>query len=171
MKSLKLILFFLTLTPLTSFSQIAPKGKKTLQVTEKYKGEYMQRVFQSKHLSNNVINVMKKRLPKKLQKYGFNDITITEVGQVLVPISTTTKMGNLVSNKSIGQAQLQQAKTVGQIERAVDKMYEEEIDGDWKFQVNILDNITNKVFKIRLSLTYKPKYIIKESDDVIDYRK
>ena len=42
------------------------------------------------------------------------------------------------------------------------KIYEEEPDIDWKFQVNFTDNATGNDFKVRLSMTYAPKYILKK---------
>ncbi|MGG6229362.1 hypothetical protein [Tenacibaculum sp. SDUM215027] len=171
MKKIKLIITGVTL--LLTFSikaQEAPKGKKSLEVKESFKGEYMQEVNQG-DLSSVVLGAMKKRLPKKLRKYGFEDITITEVGKVFVPKSISTKLGELVGgNKALGRAQLEVANTSGEINNAVNRMYTKDVDGDWKFQVNIIDNRTNSIYKIRLSLTYNPKYIIKESKEVINYR-
>ena len=142
--------------------QIAPSGKKTLSVEEKFPGEYSQEVSKN-GLSSNVIEAMKSRLPKKLEKYGFTDITISEVGQVPVPESLATKMGNIAGNS--GEAQLEVAQTTGEIQRAVDKMYEEPADIDWKFQVNFIDNVSGNMFKLRLNLSYNPQYIIRESKE------
>ncbi|GFD83819.1 hypothetical protein KUL118_66810 [Tenacibaculum sp. KUL118] len=171
MKKIKVVMLVVVL--LLSFNvnaQKAPVGKKTLEVKESYKGEYMQNVT-SGDLSNAVLKAMKKRVPKKLKKYGFENITITEIGKVLKPVSITSKMGAIVGgNKELGRAQLEVAKTKGQIESAVDKMYSKDVDNDWKFQVNLIDNKTNKIYKIRLSLGYNPKYIIKESKELINFR-
>ncbi len=154
-----------------NYSQVAPtSGKKTLEVKETYKGEYMQKVTNG-GLSSVVISAMKKRIPKKLKKYGFNDITITEVGKVNTPVSKATKMSNLAGgNEGAGKAQLQVAKTSNQINAAVDRIYTEESDNDWKFQVNFIDNETKEEFKVRLNMSYNPKYIIKKTDTIINLR-
>lgn len=81
-----------------------------------------------------------------MKKYGFVDVEILDVGKVPVPEGWATKLGKLTSNKSVGQGMLQTAKTYSEITAAVDKMYEpEDTDGvDWKFQVNIFDNISKR---------------------------
>ncbi len=171
MKKIKLIMLLIGVLSFGSIqAQVAPKGKKTLEVKEKYTGEYMQKVFKG-DISNGVLSAMRKRIPKKLKKYGFNDVTITEVGKVLVPVSVTTKLGRIAGgNKEVGKAQLKLAKTSGSVENAVDKMFTENVDGDWKFQVNLIDNETKIKYKIRLNLSYKPIYIIKESSEIVNYR-
>lgn len=171
MKKIRLVLLVLAVLLASNVrAQTPPKGKKNLKVKESYKGEYMQKVFEG-DLSKVVLKAMRKRIPKKLRKYGFEDITITDIGKVLVPVSFTTKLGKIAGgNKEVGRAQLELAKTSGEIKNAVNKMYQKDIDGDWKFQVNIIDNLTNEVYKIRLNLSYNPKYIIKESDEVVNFR-
>ena len=126
--------------------------------------QYLQKIKNS--LSQETVNNFKEIATKKLIKYGFTDITITEVGQVPVPEGCATKMGSLVSNESLGKSQLEIAKTNNEIINAVNKMYEpEDEDGvDWKFQINFIDNISGNFFKLRVSNFRSPKYIIKESD-------
>ncbi|MCA0931752.1 hypothetical protein LCM02_04760 [Lutimonas saemankumensis] len=158
-KSVLLLICFLAVASNSITAQEAPVGKKTLKVEEKFPGEYLQEVSKD-GLSSNVIDAMKSRLPKKLEKFGFTDITITEVGQVPVPKSIATKMGNTAGNT--GRAELEVAQTYGEIERAVDKMYQEPVDIDWKFQVNFIDNNSGNTFKVRLNLSYNPQYIISE---------
>ncbi len=144
-------------------AQTAPTtGKKVLEVKETFEGEYNQDVSTS-GLSKAVISAMEKRLPKKLEKYGFTDITINEVGKVKTPKSLATKMSEAAGgNDAVGKAQLRQAETTEQIETAVDKIYADDADIDWKFQVNFTDNTTGYVYKVRLSMTYAPKYIVKK---------
>lgn len=172
MKNLKLTTTIIAL--ILSFNliaQTAPKGKKTLEVKENYVGEYTQEVS-TEDLSNVVITALEKRVPKKLKKYGFESITILKIGKVKTPVSLATKMSNTVGgNKGAGKAELDLARSSGEIERAVDKMYTEDSDIDWKFQVNFTDNITGKKFKVRLStMSYNPKYIIKESTVAVNLR-
>lgn len=171
MRKVKLIVLLIVFMSMNAVNaQVAPKGKKKLEVKEKYKGEYMQKVFKG-DISSNVLNAMKNRIPKKLKKYGFNDITITEVGKVLVPTSISTKLSRIAGgNKEVGKAQLKLAKTTEGAVNAVDKMFTKDIDGDWKFQVNLINNETKENYKIRLNLSYKPLYIIKESSEVVNYR-
>ncbi|MBL4745872.1 MAG: hypothetical protein JKY08_05850 [Flavobacteriaceae bacterium] len=175
MKNLKLksTLVALILT-FNLIAQTAPKGKKTLDVKENYAGEYTQEVTTG-GLATVVVNALKKRVPKKLKKYGFEDITILKVGKVKVPTSLATKMSKAVGgNKAVGEAQLVLANTSSEIKRAVDKIYETETetDIDWKFQVNFIDNQTGKEFRIRLSsMSYAPKYIIRESTTEVNLRK
>ncbi|WCC46204.1 MULTISPECIES: hypothetical protein [Tenacibaculum] len=158
------IVFTILITTIIN-AQVVPKnGKKIIPVKEKHLGEYLQKI--KKSLSKETENNFKKIATKKLIKYGFTDITITEVGEVAVPEGWATKMGSLVSNKSLGQSQLETAKTYNEIVNAVNKMYEpEDEDGvDWKFQINFIDNISGNLFKLRVSNFRSPKYIIKESD-------
>ena len=77
---------------------------------EKHEGEYLQTVIQG-GISDVVINAMRNRMPKKLLKYGFTDITIIEVGKVPVPEGWATKLGSLVSNKSLGKSMMETATT------------------------------------------------------------
>jgi hypothetical protein len=172
MNKLKKIVMLLVLSQSFSLTaQIAPTtGEKVLEVKESHAGEYLQTVNR-KDISDVVIKAITERVPKKLAKYGFTDITVTEVGKVPVPEGWATKMGQITSNKSVGQSMLGQAKTYNEMVIAVDKMYQpEDTDGvDWKFQVNIIDNVTKEVFKIRINMmSYNPQYIIKQSDLIKD---
>lgn len=168
MNKLKRIAMLLVLSNAINLSaQIAPTtGEKVLEIKESHQGEYLQTVIQQ-GISDAVIRAITERIPKKLAKYGFTDITITEVGKVPVPEGWATKMGQITSNKSVGQSMLGQAKTYNEMVIAVNKMYQpEDNDGvDWKFQVNIMDNVTKEIFKIRINMmSYNPQYIIKQSD-------
>lgn len=112
-----------------TYAQIAPQGKKTLKVKEMCEQEYWQDIT-TVGLGPMLVDWAYKSLPKKLKKYGFNDITVKKFG--------------IVKNT------------------------------DNKYQVNVIDNSTGKLFKIRLSmLTKKPKYIIKETkadySDLMEY--
>jgi hypothetical protein len=154
-------------------AQVAPTtGEKILEVKETYLGEYLQSI-DTTSFSPAVVNAIKERVPKKLIKYGFTDIKVLKVGKVKAPISTATKMSNFVGgNKGVGSAMLSQATTYSEMVRAVDKMYEQDTDGDWKMQVIFLDNLTGKEFKVKIAMmSYAPQYIIKESDLVKDLRK
>jgi hypothetical protein len=164
MQNLKTIIVALFLT-LNLNAQVAPTtGKKILEVKETYEGEYLQIVKREK-LSKVVLDAIKERVPEKLIKYGFTDISITEVGQVSAPEDWTSKMASITSNKSVGRAMLTTAKTYGEISAAINKMYEpENNEENWKFQANFKDNTSGKEFKIRINLMYSPQYIIKESD-------
>ncbi|MBQ0734946.1 hypothetical protein [Aquimarina celericrescens] len=160
-KAILAIVFLATTICITA--QTAPTGgKKTLEVKQTFEGEYNQDVRQGT-ASNAVIKAMKSRVPKKLAKYGFTDITIIDIGQARVPENWTDKLAQVAGgNKAVGEAQLQQAETYSEIKQAVDKMHTPDDYDNWQFQVNFKDNITDKIFKVRLSLTYNPKYIIKE---------
>lgn len=172
--SKKIITILLLALTFSMTAQVAPTtGEKVLEVKESHEGEYLQKISQQ-GFSPVVIKALTERLPKKLIKYGFTDISIIEVGKVPVPEGWATKLGSLTSNKSVGQGMLQQAKTYSEIEAAVNKMYQpEDTDGvDWKFQVNFIDNISKEEFKIRINMmTYSPLYIIKTSDLVKDLSK
>lgn len=168
MKKVKTIIaiFGLVLT-FNMTAQVSPTtGKKILEVKEDHEGEYLQTVTQM-GFSDVVIKAMNKRLPDKLLEFGFTDISIIEVGKVPVPEGWATKLGKFSSNKTVGQAMMSSATTYSQMVAAANKMYEpEDNDGvDWRFQVNFMDNISNKMFKVRINMMgYKPLYIIKESD-------
>jgi hypothetical protein len=161
----------LILTINLTAQEVPTSGKKIIEVKESHQGEYLQTVT-NEDFTEVVINAIKSRMPKKLSKYGFNDITITEIGKVPVPEGWASKLANLTSNKSVGESMLKTATTYNEICAAVDKMYEpEDTDNvDWKFQVNFIDNTTKERYKLRINmLTYKPLYIIKKSDLVKDY--
>lgn len=157
-------------------AQIAPTtGEKILEVKENYAGEYLQKVNQD-GLSDVVIKALNNRIPSKLAKYGFKDITITEVGKVPSPENWTNKLSKasgLDKNRAQGEAMLKNAKTYDQISTAINKMYEpDNNEGNWKFQVNFIDNTTKQLFKVKINMmTYAPQYIIKESDLVKDLSK
>lgn len=174
MRKLKRIIA--TLVLLSTFSltaQIAPTtGEKVLEVKESYEGEYLQSI-DTTSFAPAVVNAIKERVPKKLIKYGFTNITILKVGKVKAPISTATKMSNMAGgNEGVGRAMLSQAKTYSEMVNAVDRMYAKEYDADWKMQVIFLDNVTGKEFKLKIAMmTYAPQYIIKESDLVKNLRK
>ena len=172
MNKLKRIIMLLLLSNYINLTaQIAPTtGEKVLEIKESHQGEYLQTITQQ-GISDVVIKAINERIPKKLAKYGFTNITVTEVGKVPVPEGWATKMGQITSNKSVGQSMLGQAKTYNEMVIAVNKMYQpEDTDGvDWKFQVNIIDNATKEVFKIRINMmSYNPQYIIKQSDLIKD---
>lgn len=163
----KIITISIFLFALSANSQTAPTtGQKILEVKESHEGEYLQSINQN-GFSSVVIEAIKQKIPKKLIKYGFTDITIIEIGQVPVPEGWATKLANNTSNKAVGKSMLREAKTYNEIVSAVDKMYTpEDNDGvDWKFQVNFIDNSTKELYKIRINMmTYNPQYIIKKSD-------
>jgi hypothetical protein len=175
MKNSKTIITILALVlKFTLNAQIAPTtGEKVLEVKESYSGEFLQTVNKD-GLSDVVLNAITKKIPSKLSKYGFADITIIEVGQVPSPENWTNKLAKasgLTSNRARGEAMLATAKTYGDISTAVNKMYQpDNNDGNWNFQVNILDNISKKEYKIRINMMYNPQYIIKESDLVKDFK-
>ncbi|WP_282117161.1 hypothetical protein [Cellulophaga baltica] len=161
MKKIPLLLFILIAINVTG--QIAPTGgKKVLPVKQTFEGEYDQKVTQS-GLSTAVITALKARVPKKLKKYGFNDIAIVEIGKASVPENWTDKLAQAAGgNKAVGEAELQQAETYSEIKQAVDKIHTADDYSNWQFQVIFKDNSSSKIFKVRLSLMYSPKYIIKE---------
>ena len=172
-KSKGIIATLLLASTFSLTAQVAPtNGEKVLEVKESYEGEYLQSI-DTTSFAPVVVQAIKERVPKKLIKYGFTDITILKVGKVKAPKSSASKMSDMAGgNKSVGNAMLSQATTYSEIVAAVDKMYAKDYDGDWKMQVIILDNVTGKEFKIKIAMmTYAPQYIIKESDLVKDLRK
>ena len=176
MKKLKgIITIFASVLTFTVSAQVAPvTGEKALDVKESYSGEYLQTVSKG-NLSEVVVKAITERVPKKLAKYGFSDITITEVGQVPSPENWTNKLAKvsgLTTNRAKGEAMLTTAKTHSEITAAINKMYEpDNNEGNWKFQVNFIDNISKNTYKIRINIMYNPLYIIKESDLVKDLSK
>jgi hypothetical protein len=64
-----------------TFSQVAPVGKKTLKVKQTINEEYFKSLT-IEGLGKALIDVMEKKLPSKLKKYGFSDVTIEEFGKV-----------------------------------------------------------------------------------------
>lgn len=153
-------------------AQVAPTtGEKVLEVKENFSGEFLQTVSKGS-LSSVVVKAITERVPKKFAKYGFTDITITEVGQVPSPENWTDKLAKasgLTTNRAKGEAMLTTANTYSEIKAAVNKMYQpDNNEGNWKFQVNLVDNISKETYKVRINMSYNPLYIIKESDLVKD---
>ena len=146
MKKLLYILIFSF--GLTAIAQVAPtNGKKTLSVDEKFENEYSLEVFKSMYEAP--YNYHMKKLPAKLAKYGFTNVTITALGSV-------QPVANKKGDVSLAIAKLQNGATIsGAISTAVN-----EVDMS-EFQVNFTSD--QGTFKVRLSSTAtKLKYIIKE---------
>ena len=146
MKKLLYILIFSF--GLTSMAQVAPtNGKKTLSVNEKYDNEYSLEVFKS--MFEAPYNYHMKKLPAKLAKYGFTNVTITALGSV-------QPVANKKGDVGLAIAKLQNGATIsGAISTAVN-----EVDMS-QFQVNFTSD--QGTFKVRLSSTAtKLRYIIKQ---------
>ena len=143
-KVLLMLMIFFMMSNLQA--QTAPtNGKKVLEVTNKYENEYSFEVFKSMYAAPYEYHM--KRLPKKLEKYGFTNVVITELGSVQ-PVAN--KKGSL----SLGLAYIQSGSTVG---TAVNKVVND-VDKS-KFQVNFTSD--QGTFKVRLSDTATGiKYII-----------
>ena len=133
---------------LNAVAQTAPtNGKKTLTVNEKYENEYSLEVFKSMYEAP--YNYHMKKLPAKLAKYGFTNVTITALGSV-------QPVANKKGDVGLAIAKLQNGATIsGAYSTAVN-----EVDMS-QFQVNFTSD--QGTFKDRLSSTAtKLKYIIKE---------
>ncbi len=173
MNKSKTIIALIALTLSISLSaQVAPTtGEKVLEVKESYSGEYLQIVNQG-NLSDVVVKAITERIPKKIAKYGFSDITISEVGQVPSPENWTDKLAKssgLNTNRAKGENMLKLASTTTEIIAAINKMYEPDgNEGNWKFQVNFIDNVSKETYKVRINMMYNPIYIIKKSDLIKD---
>mgnify|MGYP003638471789 FL=1 len=143
----KLIYILIFSFGLTAVAQVAPtNGKKTLSVDEKFENEYSLEVFKSMYEAP--YNYHMKKLPAKLAKYGFTNVTITALGSV-------QPVANKKGDVGLAIAKLQNGATIsGAISTAVN-----EVDMS-EFQVNFTSD--QGTFKVRLSSTAtKLKYIIK----------
>tara|TARA_R110002126_G_scaffold50551_4_gene139222 strand:- start:6186 stop:6626 length:441 start_codon:yes stop_codon:yes gene_type:complete len=143
----KLIYILIFSFGLTAVAQVAPTtGKKTLSVDEKFENEYSLEVFKSMYEAP--YNYHMKKLPAKLAKYGFTNVTITALGSV-------QPVANKKGDVGLAIAKLQNGATIsGAISTAVN-----EVDMS-EFQVNFTSD--QGTFKVRLSSTAtKLKYIIK----------
>lgn len=141
------ILALALLVSTISLGQIAPTtGKKVLKVQNKFENEYSLSVGNVFH--SNPYEYHMKRLPKKLAKYGFTNVEITELGAVVIAPpkkSSVTGYDVIDAGGSLNQAISQQNKVIKNEE----------------FQVNF--NSDQGFFKVRLNMTAtKLKYIIKE---------
>ena len=139
-----LIIMFITSV---SFGQEAPTtGKQVLPVEVKHDNEYNLRVYDAFQAAPYKHHL--KRLPKKLAKYGFTNVEITDLGMVkIAPDEKSSVSGYDVidAGGSLNQAIAQENRVV---------RHEE-------FQVNF--NSDQGFFKVRLNMTAtKLKYIIKE---------
>lgn len=144
MKKLLYILIFAF--GVSTYGQVAPTGgKKVLKVTNKYENEYDLQIFKSMYEAP--YNYHMKKLPNKLEKYGFTNVTITALGSVQ-PVAN--KKGDL----GLGLAYLRSGST---IDTAVSKALDEVNMSE--FQVNFTSD--QGEFKVRLSSTATGvKYII-----------
>lgn len=144
----KLVYILILNIGVSGYSQVAPtSGKKVLSVSNKYENEYRLEVFKSFYKAPYEYHM--KRLPKKLQKYGFTNVTITALGSVQ-PVAN--KKGSL----SLGLAYVQSGATVN---TAINKVVND-VDKS-EFQVNFTSD--QGFFKVRLSSTATGiKYIIKQ---------
>ena len=153
------VLAFITINA----QEVPTNGRKTIEVKESFVGEYNQEV--SDNFSPLAKERYVKKLPKKLSKYGFTNVVVTEFGSVRVVDGWANKLSNLAgSNESIGRAQLEIAKTGSEIRRAVDKIYSGAKPAPTKFQANF--TCDQGTFKVRMSTFGGLKYIIKNSDVV-----
>lgn len=144
----KVIIILIFSFGLNVVAQTAPtNGKKTLTVNEKYENEYSLEVFKSMYEAP--YNYHMKKLPAKLAKYGFTNVTITALGSV-------QPVANKKGDVGLAIAKLQNGATIsGAYSTAVN-----EVDMS-QFQVNFTSD--QGTFKVRLSSTAtKLKYIIKE---------
>tara|TARA_R110000744_G_scaffold365945_2_gene474870 strand:- start:9 stop:449 length:441 start_codon:yes stop_codon:yes gene_type:complete len=143
----KLIYILIFSFGLTTVAQVAPTtGKKVLEVTNKFDNEYSLEVFKSMYAAPYEYHMNK--LPKKLAKYGFTNVTITALGSV-------QPVANKKGDVGLAIAKLQNGATIsGAISTAVNEVNMSE------FQVNFTSD--QGTFKVRLSSTAtRLKYIIK----------
>ena len=165
MKKLLLVLA-LALVATTSSAQVVPtNGKRVIKVKESHGGEYMQAI-RKYGMPKETKESFKTMVTKKLKRYGFNNITITEVGMVDAPSGLAAKLASYTSNERIGQSMLSSSTNLSQARVAVTKMGQSnDVDGTTTmFQVNFIDNNTGQLLKLRVSGFRAPRYIIKESD-------
>lgn len=143
----KLVYILILSIGVSGYSQVAPtSGKKVLPVTNKYENEYQLEVFKSFYKAPYEYHM--KRLPKKLQKYGFTNVTITALGSVQPVPNKKGDVGLAIAYARLG----------ANVETVVGKLDEVSMS---KFQVNFTSD--QGFFKVRLSSTATGiKYIIKE---------
>ena len=165
MKTIKII--FTTYTLLIAFNinaqEVPTNGRKTIEVKESFVGEYNQivrDVFSTLPKKQHL-----KKLPKKLAKYGFTNVVITEVGRVEVIDGWANKLSKAAGgNKSVGRAKLTMATTYSEMRGAVNQIHNGPKRGATKFQANF--TCDQGTFKVRMSTFGGLKYIIKISDVV-----
>lgn len=82
MKNFKSIIALLVLfVSFSIFAQVAPVGKKTLEVKQTIEEEYFKSLT-TDGLGKPLMDYFYKSMPKKLAKYGFTDVIIEDVGKV-----------------------------------------------------------------------------------------
>ena len=129
-------------------AQVAPtEGKRTLKVSEgKYENEYSFEVFKS--FNKAPYDYHMKKIPKKLEKYGFTNVVITALGSVQ-PVPD--KDGSV----ALAVAYVQMGASVGTAIRKLDPVSMSQ------FQVNFTSD--QGFFKVRMTKTALGfRYIIKE---------
>lgn len=143
----KFITLLLILGMYGAQAQTAPTGgKKVLPVLNKYENEYNLDVWNA--FLEAPYNYHMKKLPKKLQKYGFTNVEITALGMVTTGPAKKRDV-------AVAIAYAQQGASVGTILNMLEDIKQEE------FQVNFTSD--QGTFKVRLSATATGiKYIIAE---------
>ena len=84
------IAIFITSTTVMMSQEAPTEGKKQLEVVEKWDGEYD--AGMESFYAQNVKDVYLKKLPKKLEKYGFTNVVIIDLGKVVAPDNWATKL-------------------------------------------------------------------------------
>ena len=87
------IAIFITSTTVMMSQEAPTGGKKQLEVVEKWDGEYD--AGMESFYAQNVKDVYLKKLPKKLEKYGFTNVVIIDLGKVVAPDNWATKLQSI----------------------------------------------------------------------------
>jgi hypothetical protein len=136
-------------------AQDAPKnGKKILEVKESYPGEYIEEIIPGE-LDEVLVGRMKTNVIKKSVKYGFDNITVLDVGQVYYPSGEEVTsdldwkfQANIIDNNS-GDFYKIRISLLGHSPKYIIK----EVNEDF-----YCNNITKSIDKFENSETYNSPY-------------
>ena len=143
-------------------AQVAPTdGKKQLEVIEKWEGEYDAEISNFYNVGP-VLDSHLKKLPKKLEKYGFTNVVIISLGKVVAPDNWATKLHKAQGgNQGAAMSNMQNATSVAGAVAAAELYNAPETP-----TINTRVHFTSDQgeFKVRTAImSSNPKYIVKEN--------
>lgn len=162
MKNLLSVLLLLAAFNLSTAQEVPQDGKKIIKIKTTFDGEYEAEVDKyglPEATKPNFIKIV----TKKLKKYGFNNVTFTEIGTVKRPERFFHKVGD--TNEQAGLKIMGNASTLTEYRRGIDKALTPNKNYETNFQMNFIDNITGHTYKLRVSGLRGVRYIIKETSN------
>ena len=158
------IAIFITSTTVMMSQEAPTGGKKQLEVVEKWDGEYDAEISNFYNVGP-VLDSHLKKLPKKLEKYGFTNVVIISLGKVVAPDNWAKKLHNMQGgNQGAAMSNMQNATSVAGAVAAAELYNAPETP-----TINTRVHFTSDQgeFKVRTAMmSSNPKYIVKYNDNL-----